>query len=651
MNEPTSALEASTVAPERQKKWLANALAALDPLSVAGLFIFMLAQSWLRWSDPLIDFPRDLYIAWRLSEGDLLYQKIANWYGPLANLVEGLGFKIFGVGLDTIVWMNIALTVVILLLLRGIFGLIGNRLMVWLCSVTFVCVFMVGNYTENGGYNFITPYVAQSTYSFLGLLLVLWGLLKHLKSSRSIWLGVAGLGLAVAYLDKQEALLAAAGAIGIYFLALSVREVRKDDDILNWREAGRWLLNSSAWLLSGFMALWLPVFGYFFVNGGFVFAMRVTNFAVVFPLRSSVRHLVETAPFFQKLSGFDRPVYNFLLQAQTSVVVVFICAAIIFAGWLWSRARVFSPTWWLTLLIAVVVAVVGAGLAIMTNGEFMRGFAFPISLAAAGYSIVSLRMAWRRHAEFPRLLGQAVVGVAASLMFVRMLLNITATWYGFYLMPLACFFWFQLMVVEAPQAMSRRVRPCWLVVATFSMIGLALDVTIGRYNLVNYDRKIFPVGEGRDRFYTVLPGDYPAGFQVYVMVEAFHRLSPKPKTLVAFPEGIMVNYLLRVPTTLEELEFRPVALSYVGEQHVVEELKAHPPEAVYLFAANLLENNAPYFGADDTSGRGIVLWLNDHYSILLKYGKSEQMITGDGVDLLMPLVANDSRQRLLPKGK
>ena len=47
-------------------------LAVVEPLLILGLYIYLLGHSWLRWMDPLIDFPRDLYYAWRLSQGDLL---------------------------------------------------------------------------------------------------------------------------------------------------------------------------------------------------------------------------------------------------------------------------------------------------------------------------------------------------------------------------------------------------------------------------------------------------------------------------------------------------------------------------------------------------------------------------------------------------
>jgi len=82
-----------------------------------------------------------------VSEGDLPYVKIVDWYGPLPLLVQGAGFRTFGVGLDTMVWMNIALTVVVLLLIHAIFGTLGNRMTGWLATVVFVCVFAFGHYS------------------------------------------------------------------------------------------------------------------------------------------------------------------------------------------------------------------------------------------------------------------------------------------------------------------------------------------------------------------------------------------------------------------------------------------------------------------------------------------------------------------------
>jgi len=635
-------------------RWLKLALAVLEPLSVAGLFVFMLTRSWLRWGEPLIDFPRDLYLAWRVSEGDLLYQQITHWYGPLANLVEGAGFRVFGAGLDTMVWMNIVLAAVVLLLLRSIFGAIGNRLMVWLGSVAFVAIFMAGHYTLNANYNFITPYNAQATYSFLGLLLVLWGLLKHLKSNRPIWLGVAGLGFAVAYLDKPEAVLAALGACIVYFSTQTVYVARKDGPGADWRSGGQWLRKSLGWFSGGFMGLWLVVFGYFFAHGGFAYAMRATNFVVVSLQDESIRQTIATAPLFRKLIGIDQPMKNFLLQLELGGGLVFISVIMMVAGWAWTRTGSFSRMWWIWLL--AMTGMTGAVLWLMAtmDADPSRAFIFPVCLAAVGYIAVSLWKAWRGRAEFSPMLGLAVVGVAGSLMLARILLNAWVGHYGFFLMPLAFLFYFQLMVVEAPRAVEGQSRTCWPVSAAFSVVLLFMVVCLGKSNLEIYARKTYLVGEGRDHFYTAPSEAYaasPAGWMVNYMVECFHKLTPNAKTLAVFPVGIAVNYHLRVPTPLTGMEFRSVTRGYMGPQRELEELKAHPPDAVFLLAANFMDDGVSYFGASENAGRDIVLWLNEHYSLVLRMGKSDQTITGDAIDLLVPKIAGDKRPSFLSAAK
>jgi hypothetical protein len=84
----------------------------------------------------------------------------------------------------------------------------------------------------------------------------------------------------------------------------------------------------------------------------------------------------------------------------------------------------------------------------------------PVCVATLFYVGWSLRVAWRGRADFSRVLGVAIVGVAASLMMARMILNARYSHYGFVMMPLASLFGIHLMVVEAarPGAGSRRAN-------------------------------------------------------------------------------------------------------------------------------------------------------------------------------------------------
>ena len=45
---------------------------ALGPIAVLIAGCGMLAWTWGAWPDPLVDFGREAYVAWRLAEGDAL---------------------------------------------------------------------------------------------------------------------------------------------------------------------------------------------------------------------------------------------------------------------------------------------------------------------------------------------------------------------------------------------------------------------------------------------------------------------------------------------------------------------------------------------------------------------------------------------------
>ena len=625
-----------------------------EPVSVALFFIYLLEYTWMRWPDPLIDFPRELYMAWRVSEGDLLYDKIMNWYGPLPQLMQGLGFKIFGVGLDTMAWMNIALTVGVLLVLRGIFGVLGNRLMVWLASVVFLGVFAFCQYNIRAtNFTFIAPYVSQATYGFAGLLLVIWGLLRHLQTGRSIWLVVAGLGAGIAYLDKPEAVLAAGGALGIYLAAQFIRQARLGAAAKTaWRSGAGWLAGSLGWLAAGFFAICLPVFIYFWSRGGFGFALRATNWVLRSVLDPATRRVMASSPLMMAVTGFNHPWENFVVQVKAGAGLGLVSGVMVLAGRAWAREGRFGVKKMIFLLVAIGACGAGEwlGWSEYEWGEVGHAFVFPAwvaAMVAAGWSLWS---AWRGEEIFSRILGLAVLGVPASLMLARMILNGHIDSYGFVMMPLAVLFWIHLLAVEAARAGPARMA--WLLPALAAMLALSGTLVLLRFNLKLYANKTYAVGEGRDRFYFYPPEINPQGQLLNLMIASFKQGAPNAKTLVAFPHGIAINYHCRVPSTVAESEFNPIALGFAGPQHVVNELNAHPPDAAILFDAEFRVFGLRYFGQTEASGSGIIEWLNQRYKVIALGGATNETASGHQVDLMVPKDAPGPRgMPLLPTAK
>src|SRR3989304_1843952 len=81
----------------------------IGPVLVAAAFVAMAAVTWMKLCDPIVDFGRELYIPWRITEGDGLYRDIAYFNGPLSPYVNALWFMLFGVSLRTLVIANLCI--------------------------------------------------------------------------------------------------------------------------------------------------------------------------------------------------------------------------------------------------------------------------------------------------------------------------------------------------------------------------------------------------------------------------------------------------------------------------------------------------------------------------------------------------------------
>ena len=125
-------------------------------LGIAGILtltVYFLAVSWRKWNHPLIDFGRELYIPWRLSEGAVLYQDVDDNYGPLSQYLNAAIFRFFGPGLIVLVTANLGVFGAILALsyayIRRAWGVIGA----FGAGVVFVSIFGFSQFMVMSNFN------------------------------------------------------------------------------------------------------------------------------------------------------------------------------------------------------------------------------------------------------------------------------------------------------------------------------------------------------------------------------------------------------------------------------------------------------------------------------------------------------------------
>jgi hypothetical protein len=74
----------------------------------------------------------------------------------------------------------------------------------------------------------------------------------------------------------------------------------------------------------------------------------------------------------------------------------------------------------------------------------------------------------------------------------------------------------------------------------------------------------------------------------------------------------------------------------VGPDQVVDELKGHPPDAIYLTYRSYTEFGEKYFASNATTGRPIMVWVAANYVRVAKGGRTKFTVTGNVIDLLVP---------------
>lgn len=81
--------------------------ASLGPWIIVLAGAMMCWISWLKWADLLVDYGEQIYIPWRLSEGDVLFKDISYFYGPASAYLHSWVLTLFGPGILKLAIFNI----------------------------------------------------------------------------------------------------------------------------------------------------------------------------------------------------------------------------------------------------------------------------------------------------------------------------------------------------------------------------------------------------------------------------------------------------------------------------------------------------------------------------------------------------------------
>jgi hypothetical protein len=565
-------------------------------VALLGIGGAMLHASWGHWPDVLVDFGRELYLPWRLSEGEVLYRDVRHLSGPLSPYWNALMFRVFGVGLRSLVWVNVAGVALMVLLLHGLLRRIAGPVSAFVGSAVLLVAFAFGQLDRIGNYNYVTPYAHEVTHGLLLSLAILGVLGARARLGDGVY-ALAGLLLGAVALTKVEIAVAIGGSVAV-FTALSLRaDARREG--LDLASVGKRL---------GLLALGgslVPIAALLLL--GRAMPLHDAARALADPWRFALDAEVRGLDFYRRGMGTLAPLESLERIAQWGVYwAVFVGVAVGLALRIPTGRRV---------SFAIGAGVAAAALFVFRpeSATSWLWVSTPLPLAALGWLAFEGVRQWRRPADDPAVRLRIAFAVFATLLTAKIALRTILLHYGFALaMPIT------LLAVAAlcdwiPAWVDRRGGQGGVMRAAAFVAIAALLVATTRISLARYERHRHPVGSGVDGF--LADG---RGFYVDALLDQLRESIPADATLLVMPEGVMINYLARRRNPTGFINFMPPEILLFGEDRMLEDFERDPPDYVALVQKRTLEYGLPYFGVD--YGRDLRAFVDRHYRLVSRIG-------------------------------
>jgi len=539
-----------------------------------------LALSWRKWPDPIADVGHQLYTAWRLAQGAVLYRDVGCLYGPFSSYLNALLFRVFGPGMMVLVAANLTVYFAIAGLAYRLFrAAYGTGVAVAVLAV-FVWVFSFNQLMGLPNYTYALPYAHESTHGLLVSLALILAASRWIAGPRIVHALVLGLLCGLAFVIKPEFMLVSALVVGSAVF-VRIRMGRPPRAIEIACAGVAWMTPTALFTI------------YFWQRLPLAAAFRAANQAW-WPV--VVNHV--SAHIWASFSGTDAVLHNLTKLASATAVLA------LALGVMWVGARFALRG----VRLAVVLIAVPSAIALAYADWMLAAWCVPLTLLAVlGSHIV--KTVRDPAAQSP--LGLLLASAAFALL-VRMFLHPRFFHFGFYQAALATMVVLAeiLSLLRQFAGQHKLARLVLHVSAGFMVVAACLAIFLPSAR--SYSRRTFPVGSGRDRFFALAPARDPSGSLDRQVVDELRRLPPDDTVLVV-PEGLMINYLARRKSPLPEWVFIDLTLAGPAEAALVQRLAASPPAVVVYLHRELGEHGISQWGDPGQPGYLMLKFFQQNY--------------------------------------
>jgi len=567
----------------------------LGGAAVALCLAILMAQTWRKWGDMLVDFGVQLYLPWKLSTGAVLYRDVAYLTGgPLSQYYHALLFRVFGVSVLTIVASNLVMLALLAALVFWCFYRMSDAWTATMAGLALALVFAFGQHGVTPGiFNYVSPYSHEIVHGLVLSIIVLWLLSRWIMEERIAPALLAGVGSGLVVLTKPEV-----------FLALALAQAAAL--ALFWRAKHKpVLLARSVLAMAGGAVLPPAAFFLYFIRHE--------------SLAQSVRSVLWAWTALLTSGAFDNEFYRWCLGLSAPVrhLKAMLWAAAGLAAFLGAYAALckVKRRGWMRMILLTLAFVEGCKLSRDFDWN-QCGYGLP-ALCLASLAL----LLWQAGRQGP---GRAQPLPLLWSVFSLALLAKLGVWprlwhYGFVLAMPAFLNAVYFLLWQAPSLIERaggRAGYFRAVVSVGLLIGFAQLWQDSRFL---YEQRTAWAGRGADRM-LCKPALGTNEATLGRVADWIQTNTPVHCTLAVLPDGAMLNYLTRRENPTGYLRWNPAESAVYGQEKMKGAFVRAAPDYIILIDYNISQFGTRPFGQDPRDGLELKRWIDAHYRTVYETG-------------------------------
>lgn len=559
----------------------------------------MIYLGWLRWPDLIVDYGREVYVPWRLSEGGVLYRDIASFFGPFSAYWNSLLFRVFGPSILILELSNIALVAAMTYLVYRLFEREDDDISAVIICVAFLVMFALGKHFDLGSYNYIAPYSHEIVHGVFFSFLAIYMIKLYLNGGKLRWIFMAGLFTGLVALTKMETSLAVGLSMLSAFILIFFRVKPAPDR-----------LRLAALFIGGLILPVLAFIGYLSVHMGLAESVKGV-FSSWLTLKQTD---IASSKFYTRMMGTDKTLENLLSMVAASKWLLIILLPLAADYLLRKRqlARKYGGA------AAFVLSLCVAGYFIFRINWDLLFRPLPL-FAALILAVLFFEAFFRRDEdEAKKNIPLFSLAVFSFVMLFKIMFAAKIYGNGFVLAMPATLLSIYMLLSYAPGLLKKK----WGYGSVLRYSALAAIVVMVSFYFVKsmalYSKMDYTVGSGGDR---IITRENSGGKGVAILLEQIEGIIQPGDDFVVMPEGALINYLSRRQNPSKYIYYLPSDLTMYGEDRMFEALESSPPDYIILISRDSIEYGYHYLGQD--YGFRIFSFVRDRYDTVLQIGSMD----------------------------